>query len=686
MKKEKKTTEKDQVLEDFLRRKGELILARRNSGMEEIWRQADADYLPGELGAPKKKVLVENERTDVSSFVSLEKNQWRSKLKSNDPYIKIQTALAILFDRNPEAVFDPASRRYEATTKLMEALYHRTWTDVNIGAKKELRKFIFNLGKYGWAPARRYHKRVVRKDMNKITRYNTETNLFEFEKKDIIDLDDAYFESKNPFDVWIDDMARPDDPRTRRDVMWREVYDKVTATNVFGKDIADTLNYSNYVEDENSAKNSKNQQYTSQDLVTIYFYENRLTDQFIIESNGVFVKPPTPLMREDKELSIEDTYWTLRSTESPYGIGINEIMRGNKIMYDRIRNMSIDQVVLSIYKMFFYSGAEQLSDEGGETVELTPGKGKKVIDPKNIAWSDIPGPGKDSYIAQENLTKDMENDTGINRTLGGEITGATANEVSMAKEGALKRMAIPLRNIKSFLEWDAKLTVNIIKMVYSIPKVIATTDPDIISNYIASITKIGDDGQPVTDQEMYIQNQDGVFNILKYREYQLALENNNGNFEPSGKKNFFQTKPSVLDWDGQINIRVESMVEQSQALERQDTMQMENIIFPMMLQMASNPALVPVLIKPVKETLKVFDKNPKDWLPEQWLDDQIVAALGQPPVQPGMPVDPNAMPAEGNTIQAKTDMTPPEAQTVAPSMPVINTPEARVASAAQTGR
>lgn len=169
-------------LNEFLKRKNELMNARKNWGVETIWKQADADYAPHELGSPKRRVLVENERTEVSSFVSLERDEWRSKNASNDPYIKIQTALSILFDRNPEGVFDPGSKLYEANTKLIEQLYHRTWTDVNLGSKKELQNFIFNLSKYGWSPARRYYKKEVRKNMDVIKRYDLENDQFEDRK------------------------------------------------------------------------------------------------------------------------------------------------------------------------------------------------------------------------------------------------------------------------------------------------------------------------------------------------------------------------------------------------------------------------------------------------------------------------------------------------------------------------
>ena len=655
MPKPNKLNKKDQKdLDFFLVRKKQLEEARTNSGMEVLWRQADADYLPHKLGKSKKKVLVENERTEVSSYVSLEKDQWRSKEAKNDPYIKIQTALSIILDRNPEAVFDPGSKRFEANNIVIEKLYHRTWTDTNIGAKKELKKFIFNLSKYGWAPARRYYKRVVRKDMQAIEKYNLQTQEFEYKSKEMVDVDDVFFEAFNPFNVWIDDMAKPDDPR-RRDWMWREVYDEDAFYATFGEDKrALGIQFSSIVQNDVNGQEQK-KQYTSDKLVEVFFYENRMKDKFLVMAENKLVKV-SPLMTENKEMSLVDTYWTMRDAESPYGIGLNEIMRNNKVMLDRIRNMTIDQVVLSIYKMFFYANSEQLDDEGGEQISIEPGKGKKVIDPKNITWMDVPGPGKDAYELLEILRKDMEDDTGITRTLEGEITGKTAFEISQAQQGALKRLKLPLSNIKSALEWDAKLCVSLMKMIYSVPKVYSLIDPELIANYVASTDADGD---------RYYTDETGVFNALKYREFQLSIEADpQGNFQASEDKKFFQVKPKYLEWEGEITIRVDSMIEQSRPLERQAKLELSNILLPLLAAMAQSPIMFNAYIRPVKQLLKIYDENPTDWLPEEWLN-------GQP-----MQMQPQ-MGAEGMPIEAG------QAEQVAPGMEAQPTEMAQMQSESQ---
>ncbi len=662
-------TQDEQDIAFFLVRKTQLFDARKGQkwNVEGIWRQADNDYVPHRLGGPKKKVLVENERTEVSTYVNLSKDEWRSKEAKNDPYIKIQTAMALLFGNNPEATFDPASKKYEANTKLFEQLYHRSWTNTAVGSKKELRKFIFNLGKYGWSPARRYYKRVVRKDMQEITKYNLQTQEFEYQNKDMVDVDDVYFESKSPWDCWIDDMAKPDDPR-RRDWMWREVYDKTgfeaLLKSVKSKAKVDDFQFSTVIpEPEKTSQGgtnggNQNNQFTSTDLITVYFYENRVKDKFILEADGKLIKS-MPLPRVDKELSLVDTYWTMRDDQCPYGIGINEAMRSNKVLLDKIRNMTVDQVVLSIYKMFFFQGSEQLDDEGGENISIEPGKGKKVVDPKNISWLEVPGPGKDSYTAISMLEQDMEDDTGITKTLSGEVTGKTLGEVALAKEGALKRLGTPLLNIKAALEWDAKLCVNLMKLVYSIPRVFSTIDPELIAQYV---TEVND------DKELYfVDPATGVFNSLQYREFQLGLEKTDAGFNPTEDKQFFMVRPSWMDWEGEITIKVESMVEMSKPLERQTKLEMSNLLIPVIGQMASAPQLLQAYLPSVKMIIKLYDEDPKKWLPIEWLMPQQMG-MGMPGM-PGMavPGQQDPMAAQPESMQAAGGVQPPAPQTVLPS-------------------
>src|SRR3990167_3451432 len=138
-------------------------------------------------------------------------------------------------------------------------------------------------------------------------------------------------------------------------------------------------------------------QFKEKNLVEIYFYENRLKDLFMVVANGVpVVIEPLPVSDASgvKKLSCWLALWTLRHDECPYGIGIYEAIRYDQALLDRIRNQSIDQLTLSIYKMFFYQGTQALKDTGD--LVISQGVGKQVLDPKNIQFLEVPGPGKEA--------------------------------------------------------------------------------------------------------------------------------------------------------------------------------------------------------------------------------------------------------------------------------------------------
>ena len=157
----------DKQLEDykyFQIRKQQLKESRAaNFGynIENIWREADESYQPGRTLKSKKK-LVENERTEKSSYAKLQKDAWRNKEPLNTLFKKVQTAMTVLIDSNPEGVFEPKQKKYQWNTKFISSLYHQTWLDPILHSKQELKKFIFNLSKYGFAVGRRYHKYQMR--------------------------------------------------------------------------------------------------------------------------------------------------------------------------------------------------------------------------------------------------------------------------------------------------------------------------------------------------------------------------------------------------------------------------------------------------------------------------------------------------------------------------------------------
>lgn len=599
--------------------------------LEEVWRDADKDYIPHKLSSPGKKVYATDEEKGWrGTMVTLGKeDDWQFDAGKPNPYIKIQTALAILIDRNPTGVFTPLLKRFEKVNELMHHLYEANWERAN--SKQQLKLFIFNLAKYGWAIARTYPLKISR-TVKVISEYNEDDpENSKWEEKEVVEYNDVFRENLDPWNAWIDDTARPNNFMTTKDWTWRKVYSWDIAEQEFG-------NYDNWkyvkpggnISDKIQQGDSKKTIDTN--LVEVFFYENKPKDLFMVIANGVpVIIEPLPISDSmgRKKLSCWHAMWNIRHSESPYGIGIYEAIRNDVTGLNRIRCMSIDQLTLSIYKMFFYSGTAALT-EGGR-IKIGPGIGKQVLDPKSISWLEVPGPGREVVEWMDSFQKDIDSASGITDPLMGEVTGKTAFEIAQAKESALKRLKAPLDNICDALEQDGYITISLIQMLYSIPEVIKLSDETLISDYLEEIKG---------DPELYQRNENGDFEAKVYREIQLGMEEDEvGNLVESTESRFFRLKPSSLEWEGVINIKPQSILAPSKELDKALSIEMINIISPMMsnttLEMENakmmgqqKPLDDTTFGKTIKQTLKRYDYDPKEWLPNSWLQETSMLPSG----------------------------------------------------------
>lgn len=318
--------------------------------------------------------------------------------------------------------------------------------------------------------------------------------------------------------------------------------------------------------------------------------------------------------------------------------------------------MTIDQLTLSIYKMFFYQGTQSLTETGD--IKITPGIGKQVLDPKNLNWLEIPGPGKDAYLGIEMFRKDVDEASGITDPLLGQVTGKTAFEIAQAKESALKRLKNPLDNILEALNDEGYITVSLIQLLYSIPETKEIVDPYLVEDYLKEIGGDpelferqpiidGETGEPIVNPETGEPEQS--FNAKIYPEFPLNLdEDEGGNLIETAKTQFFRVKPSALNWEGIIQIKSQSLLSPSKQIDKALEIEMYNILIPlmssvaqerMMLMQAGAPANLDNLTngKVIKSIAKLYDKDPRDILPDDWLQD-----TPQPLFIPQMQQDPSA--------------------------------------------
>ena len=589
---------------------------RRNSGIEEIWKAADKAYIPHTVQASaSRKVLVSDDELGWRSApvnLAVEDN-WQEDSVSPNPYIKIQTALGIIVDQNPSAVLNAGAKKYEKTTILMKNLYENSW-DIAHSKSALLKPLVFNSAKYGTGVGRTYPLNITRQvsDLKKFDSKNPSKNIYEDSEHRYYD--DIFRESMSPWQAWFDDASVVGNPFSCNDVVYFKDYDWLSFSRNFGH-----LKNFNFVKPQERVLdkdgklvdfdrgNAEAHQAKIQERV--WFWENLEMDLLFIWTDGgiVLVNEVLPQKPKNKRLSVWSVPWTLRDDKSINGIGVYEAMRNDHKIHNKIRNMTIDQLVLSIYREWFYSGTDTL--EGDGVMKTSPGKGRQVTDPKNVVWNEVPGPGQEAWTGLEHFDKRIDDATGISKSLQGEITGSTAFEISQARESALKRMKTPLENITDGLEKDAYISVGIIEDLYSLPRIRLLADDKIIDALaLDDYVKISDTGDEVPLEA-------GVDYEQVNKEVPLNLEKKeDGSYANSDQINHLELRPEELEWEGVIHINGQSIVANSELLDRMTTVEMANLIVPL-LSMPPDIAM-----KPAKELIKAYDKDYEDWLPETWLN------------------------------------------------------------------
>ncbi len=638
------TEEETNNIEFLDTRFSELKEARKFVGpkhinIESIWDEADAAYEPHgfNVGSGKgRKVFAQEDKGARSRIITLGQggDEWRTNVSQPNPYIMIQTALSILVDQNPQAVFTPANSRFEATTMIQKALYQFSWEQAK--SKSILRNFIFNQTKYGFAVARTYPRRDVRtvKDLVEFNPSDPENAVYEERIKE--DFNGVFRENLNPRNVWIDDMAIPNDPMSARDWRWRQRYSWDKFEKEFGG-----YKYAKFVPRKAPDRDNEDvpggKTYKEKDAVVIDFYENKEKDLYSVKANEVWLIPGVPLPTLHKQLSGWWAAWTLRDDQSIYGIGIYEAIRNDQKLLDRVRNMNMDQLVLSIYGFWLYSGVSQPDDDG--KIIIQPGVGKQVHNVDNIKEFKFSGPGKEPTEAIKQLQTDMENASGVTKPLQGQESGKTAFEVSILRNAALRRLAIPVESIVDALEVDARLTVELNEQIFSVTETKRIIEPNQIEKFKQEVENDPD----LFEEEFNEETGENEFIAKVPREVPMNLDfDEKGRLIESENERFFRVRPSALRWEGMIRIKPQSIVVRSQELEKQMTLELFGILNPIITAgvQIQDPTLlqsyIDANIKPIKQILMAFEEDPDKWLPDRWLEEpDMKQQLFEPPLPVG---------------------------------------------------
>lgn len=626
-----KKSKEDKATFDFVTERVEFLKEyRRGTGWEDIWRAADKAYIPHVIDSAKntRKVFVSDDELGWrSSKVDLAtESSWQEDSVSPNPYIKIQTALGIIVDRNPTAVMTAGKKIFERNTNLISDLYKRSW-EIASSKSALLKPAVFNAAKYGIGIGRTYPLTITR-EVDDLVEYKA-NGKSKYETKSFTYFDDVFRESMSPWNVWFDDAAIVGNPFSCNDVVYFKDYE----WSKFERNFKHLKNFQyvvptervvdeqgNIADENNGTGTAKN----SKLMERVWFYENLELDALFIwtDSGVVLVNEPMPQRPKNKRLSVWSFPWTLRDDKCIVGIGVYEAMRNDHKIHNKIRNMTVDQLVLSVYREWFYSGADTL--EGDGQMKTHPGRGRQVNNPKDITWNDVPGPGQEAWLGLDHFDKRIDDVTGISKSLQGEVTGSTAFEISQARESALRRMKTPLENITDGLVVDGYISIGIFEDLYPVPKIKLIAEDRFIEAFELE-DYMREDGEEL---------QEGVDYEAIPREVPLNLERGeSGAITPTEEQNFFKIEGGDTTWEGMISINGQSIVAQSELLDRVTTVELTNIIVPLF----AGPAELGM--KPAKQILKKYNEDPADWLPEAWLNPPL-------PQETQIFEDPNAQPVE----------------------------------------
>jgi len=571
-----KPSEKEKARVKFLQdRFQEMESAEKEKGLRENLKKWNKLYVPHEFDATGLR-------------------KWQSKTAKNVAFTKIQTALAVLIEKLPSFQFFQRTDQDKPLVPLWKALMEYI-EDVG-GAKRQLKKFFFNVAKDGTAVGQVFWKYDTR-EVQFETSYDPETDKSEYEKQTIEDFNNPYWTVLERKDCYLDEKATSWDSKDEhpiRDWFKRTVYDKDEFETRFPSKKYPNAKFcksgGELAEGRSGEGIEKVMQSIGKDQYEVLFYENKPKDEFSIISNGVLLRD-RPLPYRHKQLSIFGAKFFDKPDDID-GIGIPEAIEGDEAMLDNLSNATIDEVNLLIKRVLIVGYGEELEDED---LELKPNMVLRLRDPGVAKWLEKSGIGAEPFNQQAIIKGDMDEKTGISKELLGGMSERrqTATETAINREAGLRRMKPPLDSVEDAMEDKQRLMIGLTKQIYTIP-----TKKELDENGIESLT---------------------------YRSVRLPLkidgEKGNRKLIPTPEEEVFEINPSDLMDEPDIKIKHMSMMPISKAMIKQDKMQFYSLI-------GNHPYID--TYKAVRNLCDAWEEDPEDWLiaEEQIAQQQQQAAAG----------------------------------------------------------
>lgn len=559
---------------------------REKCGIEKRWKQADIDCELRPLSGEKKMI-----GQDFSANrVRLDDSDWQSDNSSGVAFEKVTIALNVLIDKLPEIKnLKPKKKEYGNRSALIQALYKDSVKNEMMQFK--LKRTVLNQAKYGVAFGVTYSRYDSRKVKN-LVGYDVVKNREVYRDDLVEDYNGAWFEPLNNFDTWWDERAKPYDILSMDDWCRRVRYTKTEVIEKFGSDVLESIiNLSNDGDNED------------EDMFCGYIYECKSKDKIAVILRGRLVLyEPMPIK---KQLSLSYSIWQLRNAETIDGVGLPETIRQDKNLREKIENMAVDQLVLSIYKSFFYDASFD-ADSDGE-MQIRPNRGQAVMDPQKVRFLDISGPGAEVYNKIDRLEVKMDRQSAIFPNMAGQaLENKTAFEIETVNNSSMRRLSTPLDGLRFMLLLDALMRIEIIKLTMSNVDVEKIVDWEDVARYVSE----ADEGDYVFDSDS-----NSVY-VYKYPELMLPLQDKNGVIVESDEHNFFKITPDLVLWDGEFEIEFTPTLDNMPEMRKRRMLEFSNLVVPLL---SGDPA---INLKPVMRLAEAFEQDYREWIPEAWTQNE----------------------------------------------------------------
>ena len=482
---------------------------------------------------------------------------------------KITTAIASLIKEIPKAKARPFKEEYRDLNAMVEANYYENWEANRL--VKQLKRFTFDLAKYGIAYGRRYYKKTYRTIRNKEVGLDGSVK----ETKQLSTLvDDVLWESINPRWVLLDDACMG--PYNANDEAIIEYLDENTFKSRFPVELYPEAQYvkpgqsREILIDSTGQRRIKLKTLTGdlKDKIQVLTYQNLLKDSEEIIANGVYLEEH---ILPGHTLSIFGAKW-IDDKEDYDGIGVGQIVELYQPLVDDILNSSNERLRQLVRPVRVMGNDVKVAND--EDFIWKSGAEMRVEgDLNQVKWDRPPVTSNAELNERTLLDEEIDISTFIPKALGGLDVSETAYQAAQNREAALKKLSLPLDNIKDALEDDANIAFRLFKEVYSQPIETKILTPDNNEDFMMAQSEMAKN----PDDDRFVAMEDGSIAYRKFREKELPLvkelKEENGKLIDTGKvvevdeKEFWEMIPEHFNWEGYINIEPMSFLPTSEMLD-----------------------------------------------------------------------------------------------------------------------